>query len=89
MAEATALGAALLGGLAAGVFTDLPAAVAGLAVADRMFEPDAAWVARYEAHYRGVYQPAYAQLRPLHHAARRARGRGRPQGTASRLSFSR
>ena len=69
MAEATALGAALLGGRAAGVFTDLAAAVAGLAVTCRTYEPDAAWVAPYEAHYRGVYQPAYAQLRPLHHAA--------------------
>jgi hypothetical protein len=35
----------------------------------RTSEQSAAWVAPYEAHYRGVYQPAYAQLRPLHHAA--------------------
>ncbi|MGH6898370.1 MAG: FGGY-family carbohydrate kinase [Geminicoccaceae bacterium] len=69
MAEATALGAALLGGRAAGVFTDLSSAVAGLAATCRTYQPRASWVARYEAHYRGVYQPAYAQLRPLHHAA--------------------
>jgi xylulokinase len=69
MPEATALGAALLGGLAAGVFQDLAAAVAGLATTYRTFEPRAHWVERYEAHYRHIYQPAYARLRPLHHAA--------------------
>jgi xylulokinase len=69
MPEATALGAALLGGLAAGVFTDLASAVAGLAPSYRTFEPRADWVGIYEAHYRRIYQPAYARLRPLHHAA--------------------
>jgi xylulokinase len=89
MPEATALGAALLGGLAAGLFTDLSSAVAGLAAADRRFEPDSDWVARYEAHYRNVYQPAYRQLRPLHHAAAALQTGGSPYGTASRLSFTR
>jgi xylulokinase len=74
--EATALGAALLGGLAAGLFSDLPSAVAGLAATSRSFEPDARWAARYEAHYRDVYQPAYQQLRPLHHAAAALRSGG-------------
>jgi xylulokinase len=69
MAEATALGAALLGGRAAGVFSDLASAVAGLTPSYRTYEPDPAWVARYAAYYRAVYRPAYAQLRPLHHAA--------------------
>ena len=69
MPEATALGAALLGGLAAGVFTDLAAAAGGLAASYRTVEPQADWVAIYEAHYRRIYQPAYARLRPLHHAA--------------------
>jgi xylulokinase len=69
MPEATALGAALLGGLAAGVFTDLAAAVGGLAASYRAVEPQADWVGIYEAHYRRIYQPAYARLRPLHHAA--------------------
>jgi xylulokinase len=69
MPEATALGAALLGGLAAGVFTDLGSAVGGLAPSYRTFEPRADWVGVYDAHYRRIYQPAYARLRPLHHAA--------------------
>jgi xylulokinase len=71
MAEATALGAALLGGLAAGVFSDLTDALAGLTTCDRTVEPEPAWLARYDAHYRAVYRPAYGALRPLHHAARR------------------
>jgi xylulokinase len=69
MPEATALGAALLGGLAAGVFTDMASAVGGLASRYRIVEPQAPWMAVYRAHYRQVYQPAYAQLRPLHRAA--------------------
>ncbi len=69
MAEATALGAALLGGRAAGVFPDLASALDGLRTNDRVVEPEPAWVSRYDAHYRAVYRPAYAALRPLHHAA--------------------
>jgi xylulokinase len=69
MPEATALGAAVLGGLAAGVFTDLASAVARLRPSYRAFEPRPDWVGIYEAHYRRVYRPAYARLRPLHHAA--------------------
>jgi xylulokinase len=69
MPEATALGAALLGGLAAGVFTDLSSAVTGLAQRYSTTEARADWVEPYDAHYRRAYQPAYARLRPLHHAA--------------------
>jgi xylulokinase len=69
MAEVSALGAALLGGLAAGVFDDLAEAQASLEPALRTIDPVDVWLARYEAHYRRVYQPAYAALRGLHHAA--------------------
>jgi xylulokinase len=71
MPEATALGAALLAGLASGVFSDLSPAACGLSSGFRSIEPDPAWTARYEAYYREVYRPAYAALRPLHQAARR------------------
>ncbi|HSA80263.1 MAG TPA: FGGY-family carbohydrate kinase, partial [Geminicoccaceae bacterium] len=71
MAEATALGAALLGGLAAGVFSDLADALARLPAGEHRVDPEPAWVDRYDAHYRAVYRPAYGALRPLHHAARR------------------
>jgi xylulokinase len=71
MAEATALGAALLGGLAAGLWPDLASALAGVALPFRRIEPVAAWTRHYDALYREVYQPAYAALAPLHHAAQR------------------
>lgn len=67
--EVSALGAALLGGLAAGVFEDLAEAQAALEPALRTIDPVEAWLERYETHYRHVYQPAYAALRDLHHAA--------------------
>ncbi len=69
MAEATALGAALLGGLAAGVFPNLSRALAAVATDETTTEPEPTWAARYDRHYRAVYRPAYAALRPLHHAA--------------------
>jgi xylulokinase len=71
MAEATALGAALLGGLAAGVFSDLSSALAGLGAGAEAVAPDPEWRSGYETRYQTVYRPAYAALRPLHHAARR------------------
>jgi xylulokinase len=87
MPEATALGAGLLGGCAAGVFPGLAAAVAGLAARERTFAPRADWALAYDVHFRGVYRPAYARLRPLHHAAAaRATEVGltaRPRGSAS------
>jgi xylulokinase len=67
--EASALGAALLGGLAAGAFDDLAQAQARLGPTFRVIDPVEAWMPRYEAHYRDVYQPAYAALRDVHHAA--------------------
>ena len=70
MAEATALGAALLGGLAAGLFPNLAAALAGRAGDEVTVAPEPAWAPRYDRHYRAVYRPAYGALRPLHHAAR-------------------
>ena len=75
MAEATALGAALLGGLAAGVFSSLADALAGLTTEVAEVAPQPDWVGHYDAHYREVYRPAYAALRPLHHALRALRER--------------
>ena len=84
MAEATALGAALLGGLAAGIFPNLATALAGLTTENaRRPAGDRLESTSYEAQYRAVYRPAYAALRPLHHAARRQdRGAGGPRSTS-------
>ena len=70
MAEATALGAALLGGLAAGVFPSLSDALATVATSEATTPPELDWVGRYDRHYRRLYRPAYAALRPLHQAVR-------------------
>jgi xylulokinase len=69
MAEVSALGAALMGGLAAGAFDSLAQGQARLGPALRVIDPVGAWLDRYEGHYREVYQPAYAALRAVHHAA--------------------
>lgn len=68
MPEATALGAALLGGLAAGLWPDLETAIQGFADHHREIEPVEAWTDIYEQRYQEVFRHAYAALRPLHHA---------------------
>jgi len=68
MPEVTALGAALLGGLAAGLWHDLKSALQDLAHRPDQTEPDAEWVDIYEQKYQQVYRKAYTALRPLNHA---------------------
>jgi xylulokinase len=67
MTEATSLGAALLGGLGAGVYADVPAALGQLRRDEVVIEPLADQVALYETYFRQVYQQLYLTLRPLHH----------------------
>jgi xylulokinase len=67
VAESTALGAALLGGLGAGVYPNLPAALATIKIDHRRVEPVAAQVAFYDACYERVFRPLYPALRELHH----------------------
>jgi xylulokinase len=69
--EATALGAALLGGLAAGLWPDLPAALGAIAQTRRMIAPEPDWIARYDALFRDIYRSAYPTLKPLSHALAR------------------
>jgi xylulokinase len=66
--EATGLGAALLGGIAAGVWPDMDAAQAAIAQPRHIVTPDPAWVARYEELYQTVYRRFYASIAPLSHA---------------------
>jgi xylulokinase len=58
--EGAAYGAALLGGVAAGVFADAGEAVAACVRVRDAVEPDAAW--------RGAYDEAYARYRRLYPA---------------------
>ncbi|HET7716571.1 MAG TPA: FGGY family carbohydrate kinase [Bauldia sp.] len=63
--ESTALGAALLGGVAAGLYPDIESAVAGLERRDAVVKPDPALAARYDALRETVFARTPAALRPL------------------------
>lgn len=66
--EATALGAALLGGLAAGLYRD-SREVAATVETDRItIDPDPDSAAFYESFYQHVYRPLYDALAPINHA---------------------
>lgn len=66
--EATALGAALLAGIAAGLWPDLDAALAGIERHDHVVEPDPEWVATYAEIRRGVFDPLQDALKPFNEA---------------------
>lgn len=66
MPEVSALGAALLGGLAAGLFPDLEAARAGLAVRRAAATPDPGWTEAARGRRLAAYAAAYARLREIH-----------------------
>ena len=62
--EGSAYGAALLGGVAAGVFRDVHEAVAACVRLHDAVEPDPQWSAAYDRGYRR-FQLLYPALRPL------------------------
>lgn len=68
MDEATALGAAMLGGLGAGVYADLAAALGQVRHEQTPVAPDPVQVDLYDRLYDQVYRHLYSTLRPLHHA---------------------
>jgi xylulokinase len=63
--EATALGAALLGGLGAGVYRDVDEAVAAMRYGQRQVEPEPGQVEMYETIYQRVYRGFYPAVAPL------------------------
>jgi len=66
--EMTATGAALLGGIAAGIWPSLDAALADAAPAARIVEPDPAWRDAYATLYDRAYRGLYPALAPINHA---------------------
>jgi sugar (pentulose or hexulose) kinase len=74
VAEASALGAAMLAAAGLGWYPDARAAVAGMAQGGRVFSPDPAAVATCDALYRQVYRPLYGRLRPLYRRIRTITG---------------
>jgi xylulokinase len=65
--EATSLGAAILGGIGAGVYADVPSALGELRYAETPVEPVAEEVPLYDAAFRRVYRRIYPTLRDVHH----------------------
>jgi xylulokinase len=65
--EATSLGAAILGGIGAGVYADVPSALAELRYSESPVEPVSDEVPFYDAAFRRVYQRIYPSLRGVHH----------------------
>jgi xylulokinase len=63
--EASAVGAALLAGLAVGMFPDERAAAASVATTFQRYEPDSARARKYEAWYNDVYTKLYPALREI------------------------
>ena len=66
--EATALGAALLGGLGAGVYEDVEDAVGAMRYGQQEIVPEQADVPIYETIYRDVYRRFYPSVAPLSQA---------------------
>ena len=66
--EATALGAAMLAGLGAGVYTDVADAVHSVRYTTTVIEPEAAAASFYERGFHQVYSALYPSVRELHHA---------------------
>jgi xylulokinase len=66
-AEATALGAALLGGMAAGLFPGLDQAIENLDRSEQRIEPDAT-AARYDALRAMVFERIHARVQPINRA---------------------
>lgn len=67
VAEASALGAAMLAGMAAGVYASADDAIAVVARHSTLVEPDASAVELYDTLFQDVYRHLYHALRPLHH----------------------
>jgi xylulokinase len=66
--EATALGAALLGGRAAGVYRDVADIRGAVRLESMTVEPDPDTASFYDAFFQHVYRAIYPAVRPLNHA---------------------
>jgi ribulose kinase len=65
--EATALGAAMLGGIGAGIYTNYTEAAATIRYTTTYLEPTPAAAAFYAQAYQNVYTQLYPAVRSLHH----------------------
>lgn len=66
--EATTHGAAILGGIASGVYQDFPSAIDTIKSIESTVSPVREWAPVYNLVFGEVYKPLYQALRPLNHA---------------------
>ena len=66
MPEAVSLGAAMLGGLAAGLYQNLDQARGFMAIGNERFDPDPSWPEQDKAQLRQLYAETYAAIRNIH-----------------------
>ncbi len=71
IAESTSLGAAILGGLAAGVYPDIDTALDGLDVGEHTVAPDPAMAPGYDRRYSEIYCRLHGAAVGLHQAIER------------------
>jgi xylulokinase len=69
--EATSLGAAVLGGIGAGIYADIPSALKELRYAETPVEPVPDQAPLYDAFFHQVYRQIYPSLRDVHHTIHR------------------
>ena len=72
MPETVSLGAAILGGIGAGIFTNLQEAINGLRFNTNEILPQSEWVEHYQKIFDYVYTDAWKQIRPLQEKLLRA-----------------
>ena len=65
IAEVVSLGAAVLGGIGAGIFRNLDEALSTLRFGSETVIPRNDWSRIYKTHYEKVYSEAWQQVRPL------------------------
>lgn len=65
--ESTALGAAVLGGIGAGVYRGVADAIASLQLSETLVEPVPADVAYYEEAFQTIYKQIYPALQAINH----------------------
>ena len=72
MPETVSLGAAVLGGVGAGIFANFQEALKGLRINTHEIIPQNEWVEPYQKFYDDVYSDAWKQIRPLQEKLLRA-----------------
>lgn len=81
--ESTTHGAAILGGIGAGIYDDTDAALRTLSSEYTTVEPVADWVEPYDVIFREVYQHLYTTLQRLNHTIHHIQDRYQQSGAAA------